>query len=450
MLKFTSPIFRRSLWILLALLIASVGFFVAFSSAANIDKSIRLSLAKRAETVAAALDGDMITHLSGSEIDLTNDYYISLKSHLSDIRTINPDIRFIYIFGLRDDNVFFYVDSEASDSQSYSPPGQIYHEASPQLFQAFKNGNSFVEGPVQDRWGSWLSALAPINDLKENNTKVVVGIVGMDVSNSDRQKQIFGVVSRVAGITFLAELLLLFLFLYLRHKRIIKAVEEEKKMQARQYEFVSMISHQLRTPISSARMIVEALKDEKGLEALGDAYDKINHLNSIVNTLLFFIENKEIFSHKKMVMEKKSDLVSVVSNQLGFLKKNIADKKITVKVKLPKELALPVDEVLLSRIIYTILENAITYNKEFGTINVSFKEDSGHPILIIADSGVGIPAKEQKNVFTPFFRATNASLGSNEGSGLSLYITKEIVRLLGGQITFTSIEGKGSSFYLHF
>jgi signal transduction histidine kinase len=254
----------------------------------------------------------------------------------------------------------------------------------------------------------------------------------------------------IAGLTGMAELLLLMYYFYLRYKKKNKVVAEEQKIRDRQYEFVSMISHQLRTPIAAARSLLEILKDEKGFEQLNDVYVKIDHLNSIVATLLFFIENENVFGRKEMTTEKTADLAGVIRNQLEFLKKIIADKKIVVNVKIPEKLMLPVDEVLLNRMVYSLIENAIIYNKEFGTINITLQDGSKRPVLVIADSGYGIPAKEQASVFSSFFRATNASLALNEGSGLSLYITKEIMRLIGGSITFESSEGEGSTFYLNF
>lgn len=447
----SAPLFlSRSYWILAAILIAFIGVAVAFWDYKDIDKSLRQSLIDRARTVAAALDDNNITHLSGSAADLTNVDYIDLKRQLTNIRAINSDTRFAYVFGIQNNSVFFYADSEPTDSNDYSPPGQIYSEASPELLQAFKDGQSFVEGPSQDRWGTWLSGLAPIYDTKSANNKTIIGIFGMDISNSFRQKQILKAMFAIAGLTVLAELLLLVYYFYWRYKKKTKTANEEQKIRERQYEFVSMISHQLRTPIAGARSILEILKDEKGFEQLNDVYVKIDHLNSIVATLLFFIENENVLGRKKIKTKKTADLAAVIRNQLEFSKKVINDKKIVVNLKVPKKLILPVDEVLLNRIIYSLIENAVIYNKEFGTIDITLHSDSDHPVLVITDSGYGIPAKEQALVFNSFFRATNASLALNEGSGLSLYLNKEIMRLIGGSITFESTEGEGSTFYLHF
>ncbi len=441
---------RRSLWFIVAISIAVIGFILAYLGANNTDQQIRASLIKRAETVAAAISSDQITYLSGSASDLTNEHYIELKRRLSNVQAVNYDTRFVYIFGMRNNEVFFYADSEPVGSKDYSPPGQIFPEASPQLRQSFKDGSSFIEGPIVDKWGIWISALAPIHKTDAGNNKTIVGIIGMDISNSSRQGQIFSTILLIIGLTCLAELSLLFYYLYLRRKIKNKAAEEDRKMKERQYEFVSMISHQLRTPVSGARAAIEILKDDRGSEIINDAYNKISHLSNIVSTLLFFTENKDVFAREKIINEDHADLAKVVKNQLEFLKKEIIDKKIVINLNLPDKAILPIGEVLLNRIVFSLIENAVIYNKEFGTVEITLKEDSGHPVLAITDSGYGIPEKEKNSIFTAFFRATNASLAMNEGSGLSLYIIKEIMRLVGGSITFTSTEGKGSIFYLNF
>lgn len=433
---------RRYWWFVgVIVCIAVIGVLGSCWAANKIDQSIRSSLIKRAETVAAALHSDLIANLSGTEQDLDNQNYHDLKQNLSMVREKNLDLRFVYVLGLKNKQVFFYADSESADSVDYSPPGQIYFEASEQLLQAFDHGQSFVEGPLSDRWGNWLSALAPIFDSHLPGSRTVVGIVGMDISNHSRQTLIFGVAALIIGATLLVEFLFFVSYFYLRRRKKIK-----------QYEFVSMLSHQLRTPISAIRALIEVSKDGKKLTGrdMDNLYNKIIHLNNIVGTLLFFVENKNVLNQKKLTLEKTSDLSNVVRNQLKFLQKEIAKKKITVDVKLPDTLIVAIDDFLLNRIIYTLIENAIIYNRDAGNISISLKKDHGHPILCVIDSGYGIPRKEQDKLFKPFFRATNASLGMNEGSGLSLHIVNEIMRLVGGKITFQSEEGKGTVFCLHF
>lgn len=450
MTKLTFSQLRHFFWIFMAVFIVIAGIFTAVLGYYRVDKNIRTSLVERTEAVAAVVHSDIIKSLSGTKADFTNDYYRDLKKQLAKIRAIDPNVRFVYLMGLRDNEVFFYVDSEPADSLDYSPPGQIYHEASPQIFQTFRKGEAVSEGPISDRWGTWMSAFAPIYDIRSADSNKIIGVVGMDISDDIRRQKIFNAVITILGITCLIEIIFLFFYFYLRRKRLGEEAEKDKKIKEQQYEFVSMVSHQLRTPISAAIAVFEILKDRKDFEEIKDAYSKIIHLNNIVNTLLFFIENKDILGQKKLITDKKADLVAVIKNQLQFLKKDISNKKIVINTVLPNEQNVSMDEILLSRVVYSVIENAIIYNKEYGTVDITIKGTNEHPILIITDSGYGIPAEEIDQIFNAFFRATNASLGLNEGSGLSLYMTKEIMRLAGGSITCKSTEGKGSTFYLNF
>jgi len=102
----------------------------------------------------------------------------------------------------------------------------------------------------------------------------------------------------------------------------------------------------------------------------------------------------------------------------------------------------------MKRAISWILDNAVTYGREGGKVSVSVSDIGGRWRIKIDDDGVGIPKKEQSRVFDKFFRASNASLGKNEGSGLSLFLSKMIIEAHGGVIGFSSEEDKGSSFWI--
>ena len=143
------------------------------------------SLGRGSQLIASSIDVSEIESLSGSEEDLENPAYISLKSKLTKLRSVENSVRFIYLTGMRDGEVFFYVDSESPESEDYSPPGQIYDEADQSFFDAFNNKFPNVTGPTTDRWGTWITALAPIIDPE---TKEVVALVGMDMDASRHQQ----------------------------------------------------------------------------------------------------------------------------------------------------------------------------------------------------------------------------------------------------------------------
>ena len=106
----------------------------------------------------------------------------------------NGDVRFIYLTGLKDNEAIFLLDSADPSSFDYSPPGEVYPDASPELFRSFATDEPFVEGPVSDRWGTWVSGLAPISDPSDNR---VIAVLGLDI-NATRWRVTLGICRALA------------------------------------------------------------------------------------------------------------------------------------------------------------------------------------------------------------------------------------------------------------
>ncbi|MBC9783942.1 response regulator [Heliobacterium chlorum] len=138
----------------------------------------RNHLLSRASTAAAAIDGSHVSHLTGSTEDLGTESYRYLRSQLMALHEANPDCRFVYLLGIRDGQVFFFLDSEPDTSEGYSPPGDEFTDATEALISSFSTGQSFVEGPVTDSWGTWVSGLAAIRDPESHH---VLALYGMDI-----------------------------------------------------------------------------------------------------------------------------------------------------------------------------------------------------------------------------------------------------------------------------
>lgn len=162
------------LWIVI---ISILGIFCAIYFGYSVYKSNEQNLINRTQTIAKLFTAKEIASLSGSENDLNNSTYISIKERMISVREINSDIRFAYLIGARDGEIFFYGDSEKVDSSDYSPPGQAYEEVSPYIRRMFETKEA-VFGPAKDRWGFWTSALVPIVDADTGN---VVAVFGVDI-----------------------------------------------------------------------------------------------------------------------------------------------------------------------------------------------------------------------------------------------------------------------------
>lgn len=152
------------------------------------DEQERETLQLLATTAAASFDADVVRKLQGSQSDLGTRAFSQVREQLRKIHWSNPNTRFVYLMGEKNNQVIFLVDAEPPESKDYSPPGEVYREASPELHRIFSHGNPFVEGPFRDHWGVWVTGLAPIWDLR---TGQVVAVLGLDVNAKRWQAAVF-------------------------------------------------------------------------------------------------------------------------------------------------------------------------------------------------------------------------------------------------------------------
>ena len=161
-------------------LMLTAAALVAWSATGRLDRWMRSDLLRQTRLVAHGVNIDSIRKLSGTKADLDSPYYKSLKQQLIAIRSVNPQYRFAYLMGRKaDGTVFFFADSEPAGSKDYSPPGQVYREASAEYRRVFDTGIAAVAGPVTDRWGAWISGMVPITDPQ---TGAVAAVLGMDIN----------------------------------------------------------------------------------------------------------------------------------------------------------------------------------------------------------------------------------------------------------------------------
>ncbi|MBU1381939.1 PAS domain S-box protein [Myxococcota bacterium] len=210
-----------SLVVFMLLVTMGLGFYATKSVNEKTDKTLREDFIKRASTAAAAMNPERVKKLRGLLSDENDINFLRLKSQLASVRKVNSDSRFVYICGKRGKNIVFLLDSETATSKDYSPPGQVYSEASVQLRRTFKTGKAVVEGPVKDRWGTWVSSFIPIKDADGS----VLAVLGMDV-NADRWS---AYLSRSRFVVILVIMLLntLILFLYFAYQKKLESSWEE-------------------------------------------------------------------------------------------------------------------------------------------------------------------------------------------------------------------------------
>jgi PAS domain S-box-containing protein len=225
-----------------------------------------------------------------------------------------------------------------------------------------------------------------------------------------------------------------------------RQVEEALRMKT---DFVSFVTHQLRTPLSGIKWMLELAQEsadpEESNSYVQDARDSADRLITLVNDLL---DISRLESGKLQVTLEPVDLGATTTGVLGDIAALVRDKGHTLAVTagdtLPRVTA---DAQLLRQVVLNLLSNAVKYTPAGGTVSVAMVREDGRVRWSVTDTGIGIPAEAQERLFEKFFRAANSMTMDTEGTGLGLYLVRLIVERLGGRVGCTSEEGKGTTFW---
>lgn len=235
---------------------------------------------------------------------------------------------------------------------------------------------------------------------------------------------------------------------------IFHDISREKMIERMKTEFVSIAAHQLRTPLSAMKWILKMMidgdlgkltKNQKGF--LEKTYQSNERMIHLINDLL----NVARIEEGRFLQDvKKMDIVNMIEKRVVIARGLLKNKKVKLtftkpKVKIPK---INIDAEKMYLVVQNLIDNAVYCTKE-GKIEVAIDltKDKNNILISIADTGIGIAQDQQPRIFTKFFRGANAVRMKTEGSGLGLFIVKNIINAHQGKIWFKSQEGKGSTFY---
>ncbi|HOS88230.1 MAG TPA: PAS domain-containing sensor histidine kinase [Candidatus Pacearchaeota archaeon] len=234
---------------------------------------------------------------------------------------------------------------------------------------------------------------------------------------------------------------------------IIYDVSRDKLIESMKTEFVSIAAHQLRTPLSAIKWTISMLLNgdvgkltPEQQELLEKTYESNERMISLINDLLNVTRIEEgRFLYKPAPTHLELLTETAIQNAEDLLK----IKKIKLDYKKPKRVLPQIlaDQEKVGLVIQNLLENAIKYTPEEGTIQISLGQEKNNILFKIKDSGVGIPQDQQNRIFTKFFRGSNVMRLETDGSGLGLYTAKNIIDAHKGKIWFESQEGQGTTFY---
>ncbi len=234
---------------------------------------------------------------------------------------------------------------------------------------------------------------------------------------------------------------------------VFRDITKEQQIDRAKTEFVSLASHQLRTPLSSINWYAEMLlagdagklnKEQK--QFIDEIYAGNQRMVALVNALLN-VSRLELGTF--MIDPTPIDLKEMAQSVIKELEPGIKEKKLKITSLFDKKLKkINLDSGLTRMIFQNLLSNAIKYTPNKGSVKLTIKEEKKNVLISVSDTGFGIPKDQQDKIFTKLFRASNVREKNTEGTGLGLYIIKSIVENSNGNIYFISEEKKGTTFFV--
>lgn len=234
---------------------------------------------------------------------------------------------------------------------------------------------------------------------------------------------------------------------------VVRSVERVAEASRMKSEFISIASHELKTPLSAIKWAMDLLLSHKNqgfneeqLEYLTAIKDNNERLIKLTSDLLDVsrIENGTF----KLNPEKGSivDIIKAVMEEFQLPAKK-SDVSLTLSLSKEEIPLLRFDKERIKIVLRNLINNAIKYIREKGNVDLSVEKNNGKVVVRIKDTGVGIPERDQPLIFSKFFRSGNELLYQTQGAGLGLFASKAFVEASGGKIGFESNEKKGSTFW---
>lgn len=240
---------------------------------------------------------------------------------------------------------------------------------------------------------------------------------------------------------------------YLETEHIVDAfnalLTRMKVLDDSRQEFVANVSHELKTPITSIKILADSLMTQPDVPAelyrefMGDITQEIEREDKIINDLMALVKLDKAVASVNISVVNINDLAEIICKCL----RPIARKNnVELTLLCNREVVAEVDEVKLSLVLTNLIENAIKYNKEQGKVEVTVDADHQFFTIEVADTGIGIPEDSLKQIYERFYRVDKSHSREIGGTGLGLAITKNAVQLHRGSIKVASKEGEGTTF----
>ena len=232
---------------------------------------------------------------------------------------------------------------------------------------------------------------------------------------------------------------------------IERDITERKQIDTAKTEFVSLASHQLRTPLTAVEWNTELLLTEQSQNLSKEQTVSLQEIKAGTERMIELVESLLDTSRIELgtfsINPEMTDVLVLADTALLELHSSIAAKHLQVEKKYDvKKSKVIIDPQLVRMVVQNLLSNAVKYTPPEGKISLEIKTRDEELMIQVTDSGYGIPKSAQRKIFTKLFRAENVSTLDVGGTGLGLYIVKSLIDVAGGSIEFKSEEGKGTMF----
>lgn len=228
----------------------------------------------------------------------------------------------------------------------------------------------------------------------------------------------------------------------------IEDITEKKNLDRQKDDFISIASHELKTPVTSMKIYAQILQkhplitsDKKAADMLSKMDTQMNRLSELVASFLhvYKLRTRQIRLHKKHF-----DLVALVAEIVANFQYTVTSH--TVEQVGDKRLKVFADRDRINQVLVNLISNAIKYSPDADKVDVSVSKTGTSAEVAVSDYGMGIPEEEQSRIYERFFRAKGKKEGKIPGLGLGLFISSEIIKQHNGRLWVESAEGKGSTF----
>jgi two-component system cell cycle sensor histidine kinase PleC len=418
----------------------------------------------RARAELAAAPGEQAPHLVGIVMDITQQKLAQQLNKEAEMRLKDAIENISEAFVLWDaDNQLVMCNSKYQQFHSLPAnlctPGTAYEDVTraakepvvrqrvPLAHGQVQEGNTFEVQLGDGRWlqinerrtkdGGFVSVGTDITALKQHEERLVESERELMNTVRDLQKSRMALEQQSQRLADLAE----------KYSREKTRAEEANRSKS---EFLANMSHELRTPLNAvigfSEVMVQqffgAMGSEKYVDYAKDIHRSGQYLLDVISDIL---DMSKIEAGRLQLEIRPASIPAILEESLRIVLPRAQEGKVEVAIKVPKTLELEADKRALKQVFINLIANAVKFTPEGGRVNVTAKKQDQMVMIVIADSGIGIPARELEKLGRPFEQVENQFTKTKSGSGLGLAISKSLVELHGGTLSIESEERKGTT-----